>query len=83
MINLTAWRHTVGNLSRKNAAALLGISRTTLWAYETGRTPIPIAVQQACAWHEARAMLIRISTGRFDPRQLVPEIDALLTKHSA
>lgn len=45
---ITAWRDGYG-LNRTKAADYLGISRRTLFAYETGRRKIPKPVELACA----------------------------------
>jgi len=44
----TAWRERLG-LNTVQAAKALGCSRTTIQAYEAGRSPIPRYVALACA----------------------------------
>ena len=42
-----AWRERL-HLNRVEAAAMLGMSRNTVTAYEQGRTAIPLYVALAC-----------------------------------
>jgi transcriptional regulator with XRE-family HTH domain len=77
MINITTWRENLG-LSHRAAAARLGIARSTLWRYETGRITTPQVVLHAC---EGIELLCRISAGNFDPRKLTSEIDAFLRRY--
>jgi DNA-binding XRE family transcriptional regulator len=45
--DLYAWR--IGqNLSKRQAAAQLGVARNTFRSYETGKYPIPRAIWLAC-----------------------------------
>ena len=37
---ITAWRHGL-NLSKREASVLLGCSRNSLMAYESGKRPVP------------------------------------------
>lgn len=37
---ITAWRNTL-HLSKREASALLGCSRNSLMAYESGKRPVP------------------------------------------
>ncbi len=51
----TLWRHT-HHLSKREAAAALGIARNTLRAYETGRYRIPRYIALACEALTSRRM---------------------------
>jgi len=54
---ITAWRHGL-NLSKREASVLLGCSRNSFYAYETGRRPIPrklVLAMQAVAAMKAAA----------------------------
>ena len=48
MTPFSAWRSRLG-LSKSEAARILGLSRNSVIAYETGRRPLPRHVALACA----------------------------------
>ena len=48
MTPFAAWRARLG-LSKSEAAQVLGLSRNSVIAYETGRRPLPRHVALACA----------------------------------
>jgi len=54
-----AWRNRLG-LSKSEAARVLGLSRNSVIAYETGRRPLPRHVALACAAVERGIDLISI-----------------------
>ena len=43
---ITAWRHGL-NLSKREASALLGCSRNSLFAWESGKRPVPRKIMLA------------------------------------
>lgn len=52
--DLTAWRGVMGKtagkpISKRRAAALLGLSVTTYNRYEAGEAPVPAYIPLACA----------------------------------
>ena len=52
MTPFAAWRARLG-VSKSEAARVLGLSRNSVIAYETGRRPLPRHVALACAAVEA------------------------------
>jgi transcriptional regulator with XRE-family HTH domain len=61
---LTAWMTRLG-LNKSEAASALGIARTTLDRYLSGRTAIPKVVELACIGLE-ESVVVRVRSAFYD-----------------